>query len=52
MAPQGSAFTQGLRTDYFALADRQKAEGDLTDNMHFTRKQWPRPRASTCSPTW
>jgi OOP family OmpA-OmpF porin len=38
MAPQGSIFTQGLRTDYFALADRQKAEGDLTDNMHFTRK--------------
>ncbi|MFL5333919.1 MAG: hypothetical protein ACJ8H8_12255, partial [Geminicoccaceae bacterium] len=33
MAPQGSTFTQGLRTDYFALADRQKAEGDLTDSM-------------------
>ena len=38
MSPQGSVFTQGLRTDYFALADRQDAEGDLTDNMHFTRK--------------
>ena len=37
MAPQGSIFSQGLRTDYFALADRQE-EGDHPDRMHFTRK--------------
>jgi OmpA-OmpF porin, OOP family len=38
MAPQGSAFSQGLRTGYFALADRQEAQGDLPDHMHFARK--------------
>lgn len=38
MAPQGSPFSQGLRTGYFALADQQKAEMDLPDQVHFTRK--------------
>ena len=38
MAPQGSTFSQDLRTDYFALADRLNAGGDAADGMHFTRK--------------
>ena len=38
MSPQGSTFTQGLRAGYFDLAEAQKAQADLTDNMHFTRK--------------
>lgn len=38
MAPQGTAFSQGLRTGYFALADQQKAQIDLPDQAHFTRK--------------
>jgi OOP family OmpA-OmpF porin len=38
MAPQGSAFSQGLRTGYFALADQQQSQMDLPDEAHFTRK--------------
>ena len=38
MAPQGSAFSQGLRTGYFDLADQQEAQLDLPDRGHFTRK--------------
>jgi OOP family OmpA-OmpF porin len=38
MAPQGSAFSQGLRPGYFDLADQQEAQLDLPDRSHFTRK--------------
>lgn len=38
MAPQGSLFSQGLRTGYFDLADTQKGQTDIPDQIHFTRK--------------
>lgn len=38
MAPQGSQFSQGLRAGYFGLAASQKAQTDLADEAHFTRK--------------
>ena len=38
MAPQGSQFSQGLRTGYFGLAASQKAQTNLADEAHFTRK--------------
>jgi OmpA-OmpF porin, OOP family len=38
MAPQGSQFSQSLRAGYFGLAASQKAQTDLADEAHFTRK--------------
>jgi outer membrane protein OmpA-like peptidoglycan-associated protein len=38
MAPQGTAFAQGLRTGYLALTDYEKSTFDLADASHFARK--------------
>lgn len=38
MAPQGSLFSQGLRTGYFDLADTQEGQFDVADWDHFRRK--------------
>jgi OOP family OmpA-OmpF porin len=38
MAPQGTAFAQGLRAGYLELTDYDKAQADLADASHFARK--------------
>ncbi len=38
MAPQGPAFTQGLRVGYLDLSDQAAARFDLLDRVHFGRK--------------
>jgi outer membrane protein OmpA-like peptidoglycan-associated protein len=50
MSPQGSFFSQGLRTGYFALADQQKAQVDLPDQTHFTRKAVASAKALNVQP--
>jgi OOP family OmpA-OmpF porin len=38
MAPQGTAFAQGLRAGYLELTDYDKGTADLSDASHFARK--------------
>ncbi len=38
MAPQGAAFTQGLRSDYLALADSENVSVGWSNARHFQRK--------------
>lgn len=38
MAPQGSLFSQGLRSGYLELTDSEYAAFDYSDSVHFARK--------------
>lgn len=50
MAPQGSLFSQGLRTGYFDLADQQAQQLDLPDRGHFLRKAVASAKALNVQP--
>ena len=50
MAPQGSAFIQGLRSGYLELADQEYASMDWSDYDHFARKAVTSARSMNVQP--
>ena len=50
MAPQGSAFVQGLRGGYLDLADEENAANDWGDYSHFARKAVTSARSMNVQP--
>ena len=50
MAPQGSAFIQGLRSGYLELSDEESASQDWGDSDHFARKAVTSARSMNVQP--
>jgi OmpA-OmpF porin, OOP family len=50
MAPQGPAFTTGLKDGYLGLTDYESATADPADAMHFARKAVASARATNVQP--